>query len=146
MIFCPIREQYVADLPEERVRQNLLACMIQQLGYPKALITVERNLSQMPHLQQQARQMPERRADILCFAKGNSDLYPLLLIECKAVRLTPKVINQVSGYNHFVRARYIAVANQSEVRTGWFDPQAKAYRFISGLPASLNLKDATRRG
>lgn len=146
-LYCPIREQYVADLPEERVRQRLLACMLHQLGYPKALIAVEKALAQMPHLQLQAGKMPDRRADILCFAKGiQSHLFPLLLVECKAIPLTPKVINQVVGYNHFVQARYLAIANQTEVRTGWFDVQTNAYKFGEGLPAYQTLNEATSRG
>lgn len=139
MIYCQIREQWVAAQPEERVRQQLLSLMIQELGYPKSLIAVERGLAQMPHLQGKPGHLPDRRADILCFAKGEHGLVPVLLVECKAIPLTNKVINQVVGYNAHVQARYVAIANQTEVRTGWYDPAAKAYAFVPRIPAFSEL-------
>lgn len=135
MIYCPIRENWVSDLPEERVRQRLLSLMMRELGYPKGVLVVEKALSQLPHLQNKPGPYPDRRADILCFAKGKEGLVPALLIECKAVPLTDKVINQVLGYNFHVQARYVAVANEGEVRTGWFDHAKKAYAFVPRLPS-----------
>lgn len=139
MIYCPIRESWVSDLPEERVRQRLLSLMMQELGYPKALIAVEKSLAQLPHLRSKPGPFPDRRADILCFAKGKEGLVPALLIECKAIPLTDKVINQVLGYNLHVLARYVAVANEAEVRTGWYDPAAKGYHFVPRLPSYQEL-------
>jgi Type I restriction enzyme R protein N terminus (HSDR_N) len=141
-LYCPIRARWVAALPEEQVRQQLLALMLGQLGYPKSLIAVERALSLLPHLY--TAKVPDRRADILCFAKAGDALTPLLLIECKAIPLTAKVINQVAGYNHFVRAPYIAIANQTQVRTGWYDPKAKAYAFVSRLPTYAEIELITK--
>ncbi len=115
------------------MRQGVIALMTQKLGYPINLIAVEKSLQQLPHLEKNHR-LPLRRADVLCFAKSADSLYPLLLIECKAVKLNAKVINQVVGYNHFVKARYVAVVNADEVLTGWRDSKTKSYRFIKGLP------------
>ncbi len=132
-LYCPIRKRWVTALPEERVRQELLQRMLQQLGYPESLIVVEKALGEMPHLKSSLGHIPNRRADILCFG-NEAGLFPLLLIECKAVSLNAKVINQVIGYNAHVKARYIAIANQVQVRTGWYDPKLKGYAFVERLP------------
>lgn len=144
-IRCAIRKVQVKADPEEMVRQKLLDHMIDSLGYPVGHIAVEKELRQMPHLQLTGQKIPDRRADIICFGKGihpEYDLYPLLLIECKAVKLTPKVINQVTGYNHFIGAYFIAVSNQDEMRTGWYDAKQRCYQFVPFLPPYQELLKA----
>lgn len=126
---CLIRKETVACTPEEQVRQAWLDILINKLQYPASIIAVEKALEQLPHLQGQA--VPQRRADIICFGHN---LEPLLLIECKAVPLTQKVIDQVVGYNYYLRSKYIAIANQTEVRTGWLDKETGCYKFEKGLP------------
>lgn len=137
-LHCPIRREWVKDLPEERVRQQLIRLMVEELGYPISYLAVEKELSRMPHLALMGKsKVPQRRADLVCFAKGihsSFELYPLLLIECKAVKLTPRVITQVTGYNHFMKAYFIALANQDTIQTGWFDPELMTYRFVDYLP------------
>lgn len=105
--------------PEEQVRQALLR-QLNELGYPSSLIAVEKEIG------------AGRRADIICYHKVEGELKPYLLIECKAVSLNQAAINQVIGYNHDVQAPYIAVANQHEVRCGWFD--GAKYCWVKGLP------------
>jgi hypothetical protein len=142
---CPIRKVQVAPLPEEQVRVHLLNHMIQNLGFPPSAIVVEKGLSQMPHLELNGLRIPKRRADIVCFAGGvhtTSDYHPLLLIECKAVKLTPKMLNQVVGYNHFMKACFIALVNQDEIRTGWFDKAQGKYVFVPYLPSYKDLREA----
>ena len=144
-LYCPIRKQTVAATPEEEVRQSLIQQMSCELNYPTSLLSVEKTLGDLPHIQSQ--NLPKRRADIICFGKSihsQYDLYPLLLIECKAVALTPKVINQVTGYNRFIGAYFVAVANQQEVRIGWLDPENKSYKFIQGLPNYADLHAAAK--
>ncbi|MEI6242937.1 MAG: type I restriction enzyme HsdR N-terminal domain-containing protein [Chlamydiota bacterium] len=99
------------------MRQSLLRVMIEELGYPKSLIGVEKDLFLLPHLQDKKKERVKRRADILCFAKDlhpTYPIYPLLLIECKAFSFTEEVIRQVLGYNHFVQAYFVAIANPDE--------------------------------
>jgi hypothetical protein len=140
-LHCLIRKEWVAALPEEHVRQRLLRYMIDELQFPASLIAVEQPLRQLPHLSvTDSRRVPDRRADILCFAKSNNEtLIPLLLIECKAVKLSGSVINQVLGYNHFAGCRFIALVNQEEIRTGWYDVNKGEYDFIDFLPSYPSL-------
>lgn len=131
-LLCAVRREWVAAQPEEWVRQRILAHMFESLGYPPSAVTVEKALRSLPHVSLIDRgTVPDRRADILVFSKG----VPLLLIECKAVKLTSKVIRQVVGYNNIVQAPYVAIANEEEVRTGWFDSALGDYQFVPYLPS-----------
>lgn len=147
-LICPIRKVAVPALPEERIRVQLLCDLIEKLGYPAYSLAVEKELSQMPHLRSLGSKLPQRRADIICFAKGihpTEELYPLLLIECKAVKLTGRMVNQIVGYNHFLKAPFIALANQEEIRTGWLERETQSYRFVSYLPTYPQLLSASSR-
>ena len=135
-LFCSIRKIWVAATPEEMVRQSLIQMMTGELGFPTGGIALEKRLKEMPHIELLKGPIPTRRADIIVFAKDihpNYPYFPLLLIECKAVPLTEKVIRQVVGYNQFVKAHFIAIANQTEIRLGWYQPELQDYSFIPGL-------------
>lgn len=134
-LYCTIRKERVADLPEERVRQRLLTHLTKKLYFPASCIGVEKNLNQIPHLQ--GRKLPDRRVDIICYSKKIHpihEIYPLLTIECKAVPLTDKVVSQIVGYNHYIQSHFIAVANEHEIMTAWFDREKKEMVFIPYLP------------
>lgn len=136
-IYCHLRKIWVAALPEELVRQRLLLHMINNLNFPLSLLVLEKELRQMPHLEGDLGQFPNRRADLICFGKDihpKYALYPLLLIECKAVKLTSKVVDQVVGYNHFLQACFIAIVNAEEIKTAWYDQEKKEYTFVNTLP------------
>ena len=131
-LFDPIRSAWVKETPEERVRQKLLQIMMRDLHFPKSMLAVEKELSQLPHLQL-VPDVPKRRLDILAFAKAAGEFRPLLMIECKAVRLTPQFAQQVVGYNSFVQAPFVCLANEREVMTGFFDEEAGHFCFKPGL-------------
>lgn len=127
-----IRKKWVDATPEEIIRQQILRQMVDSFGYPASLIAVEKELSQLASLwQAPAASLPKRRVDIIVFAKN---LMPLLMIECKAVNLTPQFAEQVIGYNAFVKAPWLALANGKEVLTGHFDSDSGIHRFEPGLP------------
>ncbi len=120
--------------PEERIRQAWIQKMVRDLGYPRSMIAVEKELSHLPHLHSQ--KIPKRRADIIVFAKGihpDYALFPLLMIECKATKLLPHVASQVIGYNEYVQAPYIAIANETDLMLGHFDESAGMICFSRGL-------------
>lgn len=141
-LFCQIRQEWVKATPEEKVRQNLIYTMKHHLGYPISGVVLEAGLNQMPHLALSPLKLPNRRADIVCFAPNihsKHALYPLLLVECKAIKLSPKVVNQVLGYNHYLQARFMAVANQDKIQTGWFDKALNEHVFVDYLPSFPDL-------
>lgn len=144
-LYCPVRKIRCKALPEEEVRIGLIHRMISQLAFPEHTLAIEKDLRLLPHLPAGIK-MPNRRADVLCFAKGINpgiDLYPLLMIECKAVKITEKVIAQVVGYNHYVQAYFVCVANQEEIRTGWRNSYG-TYDFVSYLPSYVELKNSIK--
>lgn len=111
--------------------------MTEKLGFPKGLLVVEKQLSQLPHLQGKDIPIPDRRVDILCYRMSGGEAYslsPLLVIECKAVPISHHTLRQVGGYNYYLGAPFIAVANQESLLMGWADTEAKAYRFVDFLP------------
>ncbi len=149
-LFCPVRKLWVAATPEEQVRQALLQKMTHEGGYPLSQIAVEKEMRQMPHLAlpqgtSAYGKIPSRRADVVFFGKDihpQHALYPLLVIECKAIKLSQAVINQVVGYNYYLQAYFIAVANSQEIRTGWREKDLPDYRFVHTLPSCQQLMQA----
>jgi hypothetical protein len=137
-IYCQIRQEWIKTTPEENVRQRLIYMMRNRLGYPNGSLGIELSLKEMPHLALYPGKLPARRADIVCFTSriGKKEgLYPLLLIECKAIKLSPKVFNQALGYNYYLKAYFIAIANEDTVQTHWYDKTIQEYRSIQSLPS-----------
>jgi hypothetical protein len=110
-IFDELRGCFVKATPEELVRQQWAQHLTRVLGFPKELIAIEKQMKELPHLAHLPG-IPDRRVDLLCYGKGPSGLYPLLLIECKVAPLTQKGLDQVRGYNHHIQAPFVAVVNQ----------------------------------
>ena len=88
-LFDPVRKTWVKETAEELIRQKILQIMVRDLHFPPSMLAIEKELSLLPHLQLTP-DVPKRRLDILAFAKNGEELFPLLLIECKAVKLTPQ--------------------------------------------------------
>lgn len=145
-IFDPIRQKWVSATPEEKVRQALLEQMIQELSYPRELVSIEKTLSEMPHLALDSGNFPERRADVICFAKGihpDHFLYPLLLIECKECpSMAEEAKQQVIGYNYFIKACFVAVAYPNGAEWGYYDSKMQTYKFSSVIPSYPRLMQA----
>ena len=132
-------------LPEEIVRQDLIDKMVGSLRYPESLIGVEKELKSLPHLKNE--KLPIRRVDIICFAKGihkKYSLYPLLVVECKAKKLTEDAIEQVLGYNYFIKAFFVAIANKDKIKTFFYDNKKKM-SFVNFLPTYDQLIDAVKK-
>jgi hypothetical protein len=140
LVYDEVRLCWVKATPEEQVRQQWLKWMIHKLQYPKELLVVEKELKELPHLF--GTTVPERRIDLLCYGKGihpSYPLYPLLMVECKDKRLTHKAVSQAIGYNHHVKACFVAVVNLKEVRLAVFNANEKEYQFFPVLPSFKEL-------
>jgi hypothetical protein len=115
-VYDSIRQQWVAATPEEIVRQRWIQKMVGELGFPKELLVIERELKMLPHLKQYPHRLPTRRVDVLSFGRGSSNIFPLLLIECKDESLSQEGLDQALAYNTFVEAYYVAIVNQDQIR------------------------------
>jgi hypothetical protein len=131
-LYCLLRRRWVKATPEEAIRQQLLHRMLTLQGYPRGLIAVEVALQQ---LVPPGTHVPSRRIDIACYTSVNGQLIPLLVIECKAVPLTTATLRQVSGYNYYLAAPYLAIANATAIYTGWRAAANGDYQFIAELPS-----------
>ena len=103
-IFDELRKKYVFLTPEEWVRQHFIHFLINQHGYPLALMKVEGGLSYHG--------MP-KRTDLVVFDQLGS---PFAVVECKdvGVPLTQEVFDQAAGYNRVLRAPYLVLVNGLE--------------------------------
>lgn len=100
--------------PEERVRQQVVADLVERYQFPRAMIALECKLNQLPCVTK-SKLLVNRRCDIVCFAKGEQDLFPILLIECKSGPLKISAFEQMISYNHYVGAHFGALVNETEV-------------------------------
>lgn len=109
MLWDPIRGMHVVATPEEKVRQAWISHMIGPLGFPKGLLSIEKG----------GIGASKRRLDLLCMTPFGDGLKALLLMECKAGSSKNKGEQQVRGYNAFVRAPFVCIADEEGAQTFW---------------------------
>lgn len=114
--------------PEEVVRQQFIA-FLKKKGFNESILLQEKALSELPHLKGELF-LPFRRVDILAYALLQGELKPLLLVECKDKKISQNSLHQVLGYNHFVKAPYIALA----YKEGYFIYDTLNNQWIEALP------------
>jgi hypothetical protein len=121
-IYDIIRKKYVLITPEEWVRQNLLHYLIQQQGYPKGLISVEKEI--------RVNQL-RKRYDIVVFDK---ERMPWMLIECKKpeVPITEKTLSQLMRYHQVLQCSYWMLSNGIKTLCGKVEGGSAAW--LSSLP------------
>lgn len=100
-VFCAWRRRFVRLTPEEWVRQQVLASLETQCGYPHSLIAVEVPIK-VGELQ--------KRCDAIVYDKT---LRPLMLIEFKAeqVPISQAVFDQAAVYNRKLNVPYLLLSN-----------------------------------
>ncbi|UOQ70265.1 type I restriction enzyme HsdR N-terminal domain-containing protein [Hymenobacter cellulosilyticus] len=101
LIWDMLRRKQVVLTPEEWVRQHVVHYLIDHLGYPKSLLSLERG---------HAYNKRQKRTDLCAFDASGK---PLLLVECKAssVPLTSAVAMQIGTYNQTIGAPLLLVTN-----------------------------------
>ncbi|MEH6945378.1 type I restriction enzyme HsdR N-terminal domain-containing protein [Bacillus sp. JJ722] len=111
LLYDPCRQTFLQHTPEEKVRQDFIQFLIQDMKIPADSISTEFALN---HIDSNSRQ----RADIVVWSRdreGNETA--LLVIELKAehIDLTDHTIDQVKAYNEILKAKYIGVSNGTYV-------------------------------
>lgn len=125
-------------LPEERIRQALIKKMVEERGFPRSLLVVEKKLSELPHLKNGSH-LPNRRLDLCAYYNDGEVLHPLLLVECKEGNIGEKALDQVVGYNDFVQAPYLGLAGKNGFFLGSYDTKEERYFFKPHLPTYQEL-------
>lgn len=123
-IFDIIRRKYIVLTPEEWVRQHLIHFLINQMKYPKSLISIEDGLKVNKMV---------KRSDVITYnQKGET----FLLVECKSskVKLTQKSMDQVSNYNQNYKAKFLAITNGLDIYVCKMDYIQKKAVFLTEFP------------
>jgi hypothetical protein len=123
-IFDGVRKRWVRLTPEEWVRQNFIQVLLQVMGYPPTLLSIEKEIK-VGELR--------KRYDIV--VHGAADTLPWLLVECKQREedMGPSVLEQALRYHITVPARYIVLTN-GHYTYGWENKEG-ALHDLSSLPA-----------
>ena len=123
-IFDLIRKKNTLLTPEEWVRQHCLHFLILELGYPKSLINIEKQIKINGQL---------KRYDIVVYT-SNGEVQ--ILVECKApkIELSQSTFDQIARYNMALNSRYLMLTNGKEHYFCIMDFEKKTYNFIRELP------------
>lgn len=100
-IFDIIRKKYVKVTPEEWVRQHLVWYFIEELKYPKNLLSLEKKID-VNGL--------SKRYDLIVYDKYHQ---PWMLVECKEpkVSLTENTLAQLLNYQRTIQCPYGLITN-----------------------------------
>lgn len=101
VVFDPLRKQYVALTPEEKVRQKTLYYLIEIRKTPSGLVAVEYSIK--------VNNLP-KRCDIVIF---NNLGEPKMIVECKAetVAINEKVLDQAIRYYSGLKVEFLTLTN-----------------------------------
>ena len=127
-IFDTIRKKFVILQPEEWVRQHCIQYLIEEKGYPKSLINVEKELI-INDL--------KKRYDIVIY---NSDGTIHLIVECKApkIKINQNTFDQIAQYNLVLNANYLMVTNGLNHYYCQMDFENERYQFLKDIPEYSN--------
>jgi len=118
------RKRFVVLTPEEEVRQRFARYLLEEKGFPAALIMTEfaMKLNKMT-----------KRADIVVHKPAGS---PVVLVECKApeVKIAQAVFDQAARYNLVFRVKYLMVTNGLKHYCCQIDFDTREVEFLSDIP------------
>ncbi len=123
-IFDVIRKKYIVLTPEEWVRQHVVNFLINEKGYPKSLISVEKQL---------IINKLKKRTDVIVFSNTGA---PHVIVECKApsVKITQKTFDQIARYNLKINAKYLMLSNGLQHYFAQLDIQNNCFVFLRDIP------------
>lgn len=123
-IFCDWRRKFVRLTPEEWVRQQILHRLVDEYGYPAALIAVEKSIRVGSVC---------KRCDAVVYTPS---LMPLVLIEFKAdtVPITQRVLDQAVIYNRALHVPYLILSNGRESLSTLIGDDGSTITFLESIP------------
>ena len=126
----PIRKKLIYVTPEETVRQNVIAYLIDELKVPEDMLIVEQHLSHYGI-------NSKKRADIVIHAINAEDvMVPIAVIECKApeIYLDERARDQMLEYCDLIGADYAMLVNGERQLCFKYNEQQQTYEVIDSLP------------
>ena len=123
-IFDIIRKKHVVLTPEEWIRQHLVHYLVNTMNYPRSLISVEDGLT--------VNRM-QKRSDVIVYDRQGG---AFLLVECKSakVKISQKVMDQLSVYNQKYKAKYLALTNGMKVFLCKMNYESRSVEFLNSFP------------
>jgi len=123
-IFDYWRKKYVVLTPEEWVRQQFLAFLIDKKGYPRSLMAVEKAVT--------VNKMT-KRFDAVVY---NNSRKPVMLMEFKSpkVALSQKTMEQAARYNMQLKVDYLVICNGVQQYCCRLNHDAQTFEFLNQIP------------
>lgn len=130
-VFDFLRRRYVRLTPEEWVRQHFCHFLVEQKGFPAALLANEVTID--------VGGVARRCDSVLYHPVGGR---PRVIVEYKApsVAITQGVFQQIYSYNSVLRADYLIVSNGLTHYCCFVDYQKLAVDFLEDIPNYSELK------
>lgn len=119
-IFDIARHRWVSLTPEEWVRQQTIAMLHHQYGYPLELMQVEGAITLGSLV---------KRCDIVVYSR---DVNPVMIVECKkeSVALTQRVVDQACRYNIVLKVPYLLLTNGRQLLCLAVDAESSSLRQV----------------
>lgn len=131
VIFDTLRRRFVTLTPEEWVRQHFVRFLVDEKGFPAALMANEVSLTQNGI---------KRRCDTLVAdATGN----PLVIVEYKAphIEIGQNTFDQIVRYNMVLHASYLIVSNGLNHYCCRINYADDSYVFLNDIPSYSDLSN-----
>ncbi|NLO69379.1 MAG: type I restriction enzyme HsdR N-terminal domain-containing protein [Porphyromonadaceae bacterium] len=130
-IFDRFRKRWVKLTPEEWVRQHFLVYLVENKGYPEALMAVEQQLNLHGM---------NKRCDAVLY---DIQAKPLLIIELKApnISINQAVFDQVAVYNAKLKVDYFMISNGLDHYCCRVNTETASYEFFEEIPNYNELID-----
>jgi hypothetical protein len=127
-VFDDIRKKFVVLQPEEWVRQHVLQFLIQDKGYPKSLINIEKELT--------INNLRKRYDIVIFYPDGNINL----IVECKSpnIKISQGTFDQITRYNLALKSTLLMVTNGLEHYFCKMDYINGQYVFLEEIPSYQN--------
>lgn len=114
-IFAPLKDKWLVQTPEEKVRQEYICRIVNQYGYQLDQMEQEIKVSNAKRGQGKA------QADIVIYKTKHDKLdgiSPIIVVECKAEHLTIREEDFFQGYNYaaWAGAKFFVTTNLKETR------------------------------
>ena len=124
------RKKYISLTPEEWVRQHFIRFMIEEKGYPAALLAIEKQLT-VNGL--------KKRCDAILY---DMEMHPVMIIEFKAphINITQETFDQAAVYNSKLQVDFFMISNGLNHYCCKLDKNNSKYLFFDGIPDFALLK------
>ncbi|MCZ2101864.1 MAG: type I restriction enzyme HsdR N-terminal domain-containing protein [Chitinophagales bacterium] len=124
-IYDIIRKKYLVLQPEELVRQLCIQWLIEDQGFSRNAIQVEKSIDINGLM---------RRFDIVVY---DHEIDPLILVECKSPQtpINQIVFDQLASYQTVLHAPFLIVTNGSHLYISQMNHETQSYHFFESIPS-----------